>query len=77
MVTEKDKPGRLLLTNDNDPDPIPIQRLSPDDANIGLVFRMAQSGCQRLEISHSTKQSNHIAFRVNKTPLSPTEVWVL
>ena len=42
MVTAEDYPITLKLTNGNDPAAVTTTRLGPDDANVGLGFRMAQ-----------------------------------
>ena len=55
-VTAEDYPATLNLTNGNDPAAVPITRLGPDDANVGLGFRMAPSGSQHLEVAYRTNR---------------------
>ena len=77
MATAEELPAAIQLTNGNDPTAVEITRLGPDDANVGLGFRMTPSGNQQLEINHRTKQSNQLAARINTTILNPPEAWVL
>jgi hypothetical protein len=77
MTTAEELPAAIQLTNGNDPTAVEITGLVPDDANVGLGFRMIPTGNQHLEINHRTKQSNQLAARINTTILNPPEAWVL
>jgi hypothetical protein len=44
MATAEELPAAIQLTNGNDPTAVKITRLGPDDANVGLRFRMTPSG---------------------------------
>ena len=52
MATAEELPAAIQLTNGNNPTAVEITRLGPDDANVGLGFRMTPSGNQQLEINH-------------------------
>ena len=62
---------RVSLQSGNDDTSITIQRLSMQEANVGLGFRLAPS-----EVRHRTALSDRMAGKVNAANLSPTEAWV-
>ena len=65
------------LTNGNDDSSVEITRLTLEESNVGLGFRLAPSGCLLKEIEHRQNLSDAIASRVNAVKLSPVEAWTL
>ena len=67
---------RVALSNGIDSGAVPIKRLTMDEANVGLGFRMAPSGSQAQEISHRQRLSDQMAAKMNGATLTPVEAWV-
>ena len=67
---------RVRLQSGNDDSYTTIKRLSMQEANVGLGFRLAPSGCQEQEVAHRRSLSDRMAAKVNAANLSPTEAWV-
>jgi len=65
------------LSSGNDTAPVEIKRLSLDEWNVGLGYRLAPSGCLLKEFQHRKSLSDKMSSRVNATTLSPEEAWTL
>lgn len=66
---------QLRLTAGGDDAATPIKRLSLDNSNVGLGFRLAPSGNQCQEIRHRTALSDSIAMRLTSSALTLNEAW--
>ena len=66
----------VKLSNGNDDASVPIRRLSLDESNVGLGFRLAPSGCLDSEIFHRKQMSDTMASNIDSTSLPPTEAWI-
>ena len=65
----------LYLENSNDDAKCKTQRMGPDDANVGIGFRMTPSGIQYKEVEYRKEQSDTFASRFNATTLTTDESW--
>ena len=52
---------------------MPIKRLTMDEANVGLGFRLAPSGCLHSDIQHRKIMSDTMEAKVNAARLTPSE----
>jgi hypothetical protein len=49
--------------------------MGPDDANVGLGFRMTPSSIQDKEVEYRKEKSDTFASRFNATNLTTNEAW--
>ena len=77
LLTTEETDVELSLENGNDKSLSKIQQMGPDDANVGLGFRMTPSGTQKPEIKFRLGQSDKLAARLQSSRLTPKESWVL
>ena len=77
LLTPAETDVELCLENGNDKALSTIKQMGPDDANVGLGFRMTPSGTQQPEIKFRIGQSDKIAARLQSSRLTPNESWVL
>jgi hypothetical protein len=77
LLTPTEIDVELCLENGNDTALSTIKQMGPDDANVGLGFRMTPSGTQNPEIKFRIGQSDKIAARLQSSRLTPNESWVL
>ena len=73
LVTDQDTPMSLCMMNGLDTAKSDIRRMGPDDANVGLGFRITLSGHQDSERTYRKEQSDILASRFNSTMLTLDE----
>ena len=73
LLTPEDTNVELRLENVNDKALSTIQQMGPDDANVGLGFRMTPSGTQQPEIKFRTGQRDKIDARLQSSRLTPKD----
>ena len=75
LLSKTDLDVSLYLTNGNDDAKCKIQSMGPDDANVGLGFRMTPSGIQDKEVEYRKEHSDTFASQFNATTLTSDEEW--
>ena len=77
LLTPEETNVELCLENGNDKALSTNKKMGPDDANVGLGFRMTRSGTQKPEIQFRLSQSDKLDARLQSSRLTPKESWVL
>ena len=71
LLTLEETDVDLCLENINDIALSTIKQVGPDDANVGLGFRMTPSGTQTPAIKFRLGQSDKLAARLQLSRLTP------